>query len=66
MGTLIDEIIRQGSNVERGVFLCDSCQNYEGSCSCKKNIFIAFKGANLNHCSFYVCGKKCCHCGRIT
>jgi hypothetical protein len=64
--TLIDEIARQSYNFDHGIFRCDSCLNYKGALSCEKNIFIAFEGANLNHCSFYVHGKKCRHCGRIT
>ena len=65
---LIDEMLKQSQYIDSQpiVFRCDSCRNYKGSLSCEKNIFIVFEGANLNHCGFYVEGKKCRHCGRIT
>lgn len=66
MGALIDEILRQSQCWERGVFRCDTCRNYKGALACEKGLFIAFEGANLNHCGFYVPGKKCRHCGKIT
>lgn len=62
---IINEMIKQSQPSEYA-FTCTSCKNYKGSLSCEKKVFIAFEGANLDHCSFYEVGRKCRHCGRIT
>ncbi len=63
--TLDSELVRQtiGMGIEN--FVCDHCQNYKGSLSCKFGIFIAFKGANMSSCQHYMQGKECPYCGRI-
>ena len=60
---LVEEMMKQS---QPGVFLCDSCKNYKGALSCENGVFIAFEGANLSHCRFFVPGKRCPHCGRIS
>ena len=62
----LDEIGGQSKDVETWVFCCDTCRNYRGNLVCSKGVFIAFKGANLSGCIYYVGGKECRHCGRIT
>lgn len=62
--TLIDEMCKQGQDIAPENFLCASCKNYKGALSCEKGLFIAFEGANLSHCSYFVRGRRCSHCGK--
>jgi len=64
--TIGEELYKQSQGMDITNFICDTCVNYKGRCACEKNIFIAFVGANLNHCHAYKQGRKCPHCGRIS
>lgn len=61
-----EAIARQSENINVDDWLCLTCKNYEGDLRCKKNVFIAFTGANMRGCYFYEHGHKCRHCGRVT
>lgn len=63
--SISEEIVKQSENMGWENFLCSSCRNYKGGCACEKGVFIAFTGANLSTCIYYIQGKKCPHCGRI-
>ncbi len=58
-----EEILKQS---RPGNFSCKTCIFYKGSCICEKGVFIAFEGATIEYCSFYIAGRKCRHCGQIT
>jgi len=62
MSSIQDEIWKQSQGMDLSNFRCDTCANYNGKCVCKKNIFIAFVGANLSNCWGYENGIKCPHC----
>jgi len=49
-----------------GGWVCSTCVNYNGNLSCKKNMFIAFVGANTKDCLYYESGTICRHCGKVT
>ncbi|KKL49920.1 hypothetical protein LCGC14_2310640 [marine sediment metagenome] len=65
MGTILDEMANQSSNINVNDWHCLTCRNYKGQLRCGANVFIAFEGANLAMCSFYERGRKCSHCGRV-
>lgn len=64
--SIADTIWRQSINLSQDNFLCKTCKNYLGSCTCQLGVFIAFEGANLSNCFGYRKGTKCIHCGKIT
>ena len=59
------EIMKQSQDAFGDNFICKTCQNYKSGCGCGKNIFIAFVGANMSSCIYYLRGKEYPHCGRI-
>jgi hypothetical protein len=61
-----NEILKQSTyhDWELGKFQCELCINYLGGCGCSKGVFIAFVGANLTHCHFFIKGQKCPKCGK--
>ena len=56
-------MVKQARNMG-DTFICEHCKNYEGGCACAQHIFIAFTGANMEHCHYYERGVKCPYCGR--
>jgi hypothetical protein len=63
MNSIAEEMIKQSQNMCFVNFLCASCKNYQGKLVCSQGVFIAFEGANLSGCRFYIKGQKCPKCG---
>ena len=55
---------RQSTDVKQENFICETCKFWKGGCVCEKRVFIAFVGANMSRCFYYVKGIKCPNCGR--
>ena len=61
--SILLEMQKQSIDVRPENFICQHCKNYKGGCTCGKNVFIAFVGANMSDCGLYQHGKRCPHCG---
>lgn len=62
--SILEIMVTQYQDMSPSNFICLKCKNYNGTLNCQKNVFIAFEGANMSHCSFWEKGQRCPYCGR--
>jgi hypothetical protein len=64
--TTIEETMSRQYPDDPEWWICPKCINYKDNLVCGKGVLITVVGANMKGCIYFISGKKCIHCGRIT